>query len=149
MAKKRMTIIDAENEFEKDGAILTGTGTAAPASSLTGPSSILFKYDASVTREIQSKERVWRNRSTILVSTGKVGFILQFVFNLIDHQIIYHVAEIILIFLFHIFNFFRILPSQFFPSSKQLKSEKKVHQPLTKENPLETLQWELDIPTVK
>ncbi|XP_053210636.1 parafibromin-like [Panonychus citri] len=71
MAKKRMTIIDAENEFEKDGAILTGTGTAAPTSSLTGPSSILFKYDASVTREIQSKERVWRNRSTILVSTGK------------------------------------------------------------------------------
>lgn len=81
MAKKRMTIIDAENEFEKDGAILTGTGTAAPTSSLTGPSSILFKYDASVTREIQSKERVWRNRSTILVSTGKVGLILQNCFN--------------------------------------------------------------------
>lgn len=75
MAKKRSTIIDAENEFDKDGANTSAGGAAAGtgSSSLSqGPTSLLFKLDADFTREIQSKERVWRNRSTILQSTGKV-----------------------------------------------------------------------------
>lgn len=72
MAKKRMTIIDAENEFDKDSANAANNGTATGMSSSALSSSILFKYDADFTREIQSKERVWRNRSTILQSTGKV-----------------------------------------------------------------------------
>lgn len=60
LAKKRSTIIDAENEFDKE------TNTTSVAGS-----NILFKYDAGFTKEIQSKERVWRNRSTILQSSGK------------------------------------------------------------------------------
>lgn len=62
MAQKRTTIIDAENEFDKD---------AGQSSNTAATSNILFKYDKSFTKEIQSKERVWRNRSTILQSTGK------------------------------------------------------------------------------
>ena len=75
MAKKRSTIIDAENEFEKESANAASNGTSSGTSGsslLTGPSSILFKYDADCTREIQSKERIWRNRSTLLQSSGKV-----------------------------------------------------------------------------
>ncbi|RWS04196.1 parafibromin-like protein [Dinothrombium tinctorium] len=63
LAKKRSTIIDAENEFEKDGN--------QNNSSSGGVSMMLLKYDADFTREIQSKERIWRNRSTILQSTIK------------------------------------------------------------------------------
>ena len=62
LAKKRSTIIDAENEFDKDA----GQSTSAVAGS-----NILLKFDKTFTKEIQSKERVWRNRSTILQSTGK------------------------------------------------------------------------------
>ena len=62
LAKKRSTIIDAENEFDKEASQATGVAAG---------SSILYKYDASFTKDIQSKERVWRNRSTILQSTGK------------------------------------------------------------------------------
>lgn len=62
LAKKRSTIIDAENEFDKEASQATGVATG---------SSILYKYDADFTKDIQSKERVWRNRSTILQSTGK------------------------------------------------------------------------------
>lgn len=75
MAKKRMTIIDAENELDRDDANATTNGTATgmgSGSTLGGTASILFKYDAEMTRDIQSKERVWRNRATILQSTGKV-----------------------------------------------------------------------------
>lgn len=61
LAKKRSTIIDAENEFDKDTNQTSG---------VVG-SNILFKFDAGFTKEIQSKERVWRNRSTILQSAGK------------------------------------------------------------------------------
>lgn len=60
LAKKRSTIIDAENEFDKE----------TNQTSVAG-SNILFKYDAGFTKEIQSKERVWRDRSTILQSSGK------------------------------------------------------------------------------
>lgn len=63
MAIKRSTIIDAENDIDRDGA--TGTGLSAVG---TGS---FFQFDASETKEIQSKERIWRNRSTILQSTGK------------------------------------------------------------------------------
>lgn len=75
MAKKRSTIIDAENEFEKESANAASNGTSSGtggSSHLTGPS-ILYKYDADFTREIQSKERIWRNRSTLLQSSGKVS----------------------------------------------------------------------------
>lgn len=61
LAKKRSTIIDAENEFDKETNQTSGVAS----------SNILFKYDADFTKEIQSKERVWRNRSTILQSNGK------------------------------------------------------------------------------
>lgn len=61
LAKKRNTIIDAENEFDRETNQTSGVTN----------SNILFTYDASFTKEIQSKERVWRNRSTILQSAGK------------------------------------------------------------------------------
>lgn len=80
MAKKRSTIIDAENEFEKDVANASATGTASGSgtgSLSQGSTSLLFKLDADFTREIQSKERVWRNRSIILQSTGKVCHLCQ------------------------------------------------------------------------
>ncbi|RWS30030.1 parafibromin-like protein [Leptotrombidium deliense] len=63
LAKKRSTIIDAENEFEKEGS-QNNSGSG-------GASIMLLKYDEDFTREIQSKERIWRNRSTILQSSIK------------------------------------------------------------------------------
>lgn len=60
LAKKRNTIIDAESDFGKEG----GDG-------VEGEREILHKMDLGQTKEIQSRERVWRDRSTILQSSGK------------------------------------------------------------------------------
>ena len=42
------------------------------ANQSTSVHSVLLQYDSNFTKEIQNKERVWRNRSNILQSTGKV-----------------------------------------------------------------------------
>lgn len=59
LAKKRNTIIDAESDIGKD----VGDGE--------GEREMLHKADSGQTKEIQSRERVWRDRSTILQSSGK------------------------------------------------------------------------------
>ena len=62
LQQKKNTIIDPESEMAKDGS--DGTSIAS------GPS-ILHQFDSDRTREIQSRERIWRDRTTILQSTGK------------------------------------------------------------------------------
>lgn len=64
LAKKREMIIDPESELALEGGEgKDGTGGGVP--------SILFQVDSDVTREIQSRERMWRNRSTILQAAVK------------------------------------------------------------------------------
>ena len=64
LAKKREMIIDPETELALDGGEgKDGSGAAVP--------SILFQVDSDLTREIQSRERIWRNRSTILQAAVK------------------------------------------------------------------------------
>ena len=61
IAKKREQIIDPEDMAD-----------GMPGSSLiAGGPSILFQFDSDLTKEIQSRERIWRNRSTILQSAVK------------------------------------------------------------------------------
>lgn len=62
LAKKHGTIIDAENFIDRDGQS-EGSATATVKN--------LLQYDATLTKEIQAKERIWRNRASILQSTGK------------------------------------------------------------------------------
>ncbi|KAI1298179.1 Parafibromin [Halotydeus destructor] len=59
LAKKRSTIIDAENDVDMADEPVT-----------SGPR-ILLQYDHEMTKEILAKERLWRNRSSVLQSTGK------------------------------------------------------------------------------
>lgn len=64
LAKKREMIIDPESELALDGGEgKDGSGGGVP--------SILFQVDSDLTREIQSRERMWRNRSTILQAAVK------------------------------------------------------------------------------
>ncbi|CAG2102011.1 unnamed protein product [Medioppia subpectinata] len=65
LAKKRSTIIDADTDLE---------GNQNQSGAMSGPTqlhSVLLQYDSNFTREIQNKERIWRNRTNILQSTGK------------------------------------------------------------------------------
>ncbi|KAF7496501.1 hypothetical protein SSS_03276 [Sarcoptes scabiei] len=75
LARKRCTIIDADTDLENNQGIIGNNNTAAVHS-------VLLQYDSNFTKEIQNKERVWRNRSNILQSSGKnfqksVFYILQ------------------------------------------------------------------------
>lgn len=63
-AKKREMIIDPETELALDAA----EGKDGAAASVP---SILFQVDSDLTREIQSRERIWRNRTTILQAAVK------------------------------------------------------------------------------
>lgn len=72
LAKKRCTIVDADNDLE------SSQGTSA----LSHTTAVLLQYDSNFTKEIQNKERVWRNRTNILQSSGKnfqksIFYILQ------------------------------------------------------------------------
>ena len=63
-AKKREMIIDPETELALEAADgKDGIAAAVP--------SILFQVDSDLTREIQSRERIWRNRTTILQAAVK------------------------------------------------------------------------------
>ena len=61
LQQKKNTIIDPESEIAKDGA----------DSVTAGASLILHQIDSDRTREIQSRERIHRNRATVLQSSGK------------------------------------------------------------------------------
>ncbi|XP_054158083.1 parafibromin-like [Oppia nitens] len=65
LAKKRSTIIDADTDLEVNQNSLSGTMSAPNVHS------VLLQYDSNFTREIQTKERIWRNRTNILQSTVK------------------------------------------------------------------------------
>lgn len=41
----------------------------------------MLNFDIDATKEIIKRERVWRNRTTILQSTGKVIFVLCFIYD--------------------------------------------------------------------
>lgn len=62
MAKKRMTI---KGDTDDLGLGLEATSSAE----IRG----MLEFDKDVTKDIMNRERQWRNRTTVLQSTGKVG----------------------------------------------------------------------------